>query len=173
MSTAKELGALAALRDCSSEDLSSFARAAPTVRFAPGNLIITQGDTATGALLLVSGRCRTEVQNGDRRLVLGRIAPGELVGEVGLYTSGLRRSASVIAEEEVIMLRLDTAILDDPRVRGVMQVLEQRALANLAERVRRNTASVRRWDEPTRADTSGSTSFVSGMMRALRRMMGA
>lgn len=170
MSTAQALGALSAFRACRPADLDAFVGVAPTVRFPRDTVVISQGDTARDAYLLVSGRCRAEIQGGDRRMLVGRIGPGEVIGELGLFTAEAFRSATVVAEEDVHALLLAHDILDNPRARAVISVIEQRALSTLAERVRHNTGSVRRCDE--QVDDDPSASFVSGMMGALRKLWG-
>ena len=133
-------------------------------------MLFTQGEKSVGALLVLQGRARAEVQSGERRLVLGRAGPGDLVGEVGLFTTGQLRSATVVVEEDLVALSLEPAVLDDPRARPVLDQLELRALATLAERVRRNTAGIRRCTESSPEQSSGS--FFQGMVAAMKKLVG-
>jgi len=166
-----ELAALLAFRDCPPELLKEFARAAPAVRLPAHALVFTQGAEASGALLIVSGWCRSEVQSGDRRIVLGRAGPGEMIGETGLYTEGMQRSATVVAEEELVAIKLERTILDDPRAAAALRIVELRALVTLSDRIRKNTASMTRYDEP--GPTDEPDSFMSGLLRTFRRLTGS
>ena len=170
MSTAQVLGALPAFKGCATSDLEAFVRLAPPVRFSPRSVLLEQGAAAKGAFLVLSGHCRAEVQAGDRHLVVGRINPGEVVGELGLFTDGVQRSATVVAEDEVQALLLTPALFDQPRVAPVVAIVERRALATLADRVRKNTGHVRRCDVAS-GDEASST-WLATVRTSLRKLVG-
>lgn len=170
MSTAQELSRLPAFRDCPPAQIQALVRLAPTTAFKPDTVLLTQGEVAQGALLILSGRCRAEVQSGERRMVLGRPGPGELIGELGLFCCGARRTATVIAEETVHALVLLPPLLEDRSIDGIMQIIERRALDSMAGRVRKGSATTLAFTEEE--DDDPSTSWVSSVMTSLRRLVG-
>ncbi len=105
---------------------------------------------------------------------LGKVGAGSLVGELGLYTLDLPRSASVIAEEEVVAIILEPTLLDDPRAQGALRCLERRAMTLLSQRVRRNTGHIRRLEalEARPQASSDPGSFIGGISRAFRKLLG-
>lgn len=73
------------------------------VRYAPGETIIREGDTADSLYLLAAGRvsiCLT-LKNGARRQRLSTISPGLAFGELALLDGG-SRSADVIADKPTL-----------------------------------------------------------------------
>lgn len=139
---------LPAFRGMARADLETFKIVAPPVSFRQGAVLLRQGEAAIGAFLVVSGRCRVEVVAEGRMAVVGYIGAGEVAGELGLFTKGARRSATVVAEQPVEALILMPSLLHEPVARPVMAALERRTLANMAERVRTSTATYRRLDVP-------------------------
>ena len=71
-----------------------------------GTVLIAQNEAPEDVFVLESGRLvvETEIANGTR-VRLGTIRPGVVVGEVAMYT-GVPRTADVIAETPVVLLRL-------------------------------------------------------------------
>jgi SulP family sulfate permease len=77
-----------------------------------GELLVRQGETSADVFLLDSGRLRVELETaGGERLRLRSIRPGTIVGEVTHYTES-PRTASVVAEVDCVVRRLDPAALD-------------------------------------------------------------
>lgn len=64
--------------------------------FAPGQLLMRQGDPSDRLFLLISGEVEVSEDQGARRRILHRLSAGQCVGELGLAT-GKPRSASVRA----------------------------------------------------------------------------
>lgn len=64
--------------------------------FAPGQLLMRQGDPSDRLFLLISGEVEVSEDQGARRRMLHRLSAGQCVGELGLAT-GKPRSASVRA----------------------------------------------------------------------------
>lgn len=165
----QQLASLPAFRNVPSTDLEILRVAAPPVSFAAGTVLFRRGDPAMGAFLLVSGRCRAEVASEGRATVLGHAGPGQVIGEAGLFRRDTHRSATVVAEEAVEALLLMPGLLDQPSAQPVMRVLERRALATLAERVRTSTATFQRLSpatEPDRDDPGNS------LLDRLRKLLG-
>ncbi|MEN9578666.1 MAG: hypothetical protein RJA70_1675 [Pseudomonadota bacterium] len=82
------------------------------LRFAPGEVIVREGDASDSAFVLKSGQCRVTRASGVDQQELRMIGPGEVFGEVGLVTGALR-SATVIAEEQVEVQVLSSRSLSE------------------------------------------------------------
>jgi CRP-like cAMP-binding protein len=85
--------------------------------FVQGEIMMKQGAIAHWLYIIISGIADVflELSDGERRKI-GSVQGGSLLGEMGLMT-GDPRSATVIAQSEVLAYRLDKAsfqkILDD------------------------------------------------------------
>ncbi len=75
------------------------------LRFAPGEYILHEGDEGDSLYILARGTVRVTLRNGASDRELAILHPGQFFGEMSLLT-GERRSASVIATEEVDCHRL-------------------------------------------------------------------
>jgi serine/threonine-protein kinase len=69
-------------------------------RFAPGEVIVREGEPSDSAYVLKSGQCRVVKTEGVHQQQLRVIGPGDVFGEVGLITGELR-SATIIAQTVV------------------------------------------------------------------------
>jgi serine/threonine-protein kinase len=74
----------------------------PTRRYAPGALIIAEGDEGDSAFVLLSGHCVVSKGFARRRRVIRRLRPGDVFGETALL-AGTRRTATVEAADEVLV----------------------------------------------------------------------
>ena len=71
--------------------------------FAPGDVIVREGDMSEVAYILQKGTCQAfHVTEGEKR-VLRRMGPGEVFGEASVFLGG-RRTASVEAIDTVTAL---------------------------------------------------------------------
>lgn len=115
--------------------------AAATVRtFAKGAIIVNEGDETDSLYILLSGRARVFVSDGQGREVqLHQIGPGEYFGEVTL--DGGPRSASVLALEECRCAVIRRADLDAFLAKNPEFALH--LVGKLASRVRALTENVR------------------------------
>jgi CRP-like cAMP-binding protein len=79
--------------------------------FRAGTSLMSREDLGTAMYAIVSGRVVVELHGGrhDRRVVT--LGPGEIVGEMALFT-GARRSATVTAETNVEALEIPKAALE-------------------------------------------------------------
>ena len=77
-----------------------------------GAWLFRQGDEGDALYLLARGLLQAwiETPDGGRRLI-AEIAPGEIVGEIGMLAGG-RRSASIRAVRDSLLLRMDAAAFD-------------------------------------------------------------
>jgi SulP family sulfate permease len=73
---------------------------------APGAKLIVQGTPSEDVLFIESGHASVEVASGGEPPVhIASVGPGDILGEIAFYL-GEERSASVIAEDEMIVWRL-------------------------------------------------------------------
>ncbi|HSK41936.1 MAG TPA: cyclic nucleotide-binding domain-containing protein [Arenibaculum sp.] len=79
--------------------------------FRAGTSLMSREDLGTAMYVLVSGQVAVELHGGrhDRHII--RLGPGEIVGEMALFT-GARRSATVTAETNVEALEIPKAALE-------------------------------------------------------------
>jgi SulP family sulfate permease len=77
-----------------------------------GTVLIRQDEPPDDVFVLESGRLSVEtVTTAGTRMRLATIRPGVVVGEVAMYT-GVPRTADVVAETPVVILRLTKASID-------------------------------------------------------------
>jgi CRP/FNR family cyclic AMP-dependent transcriptional regulator len=94
--------------------LKSLARAAKVRQFAPGELLVNEGDEAVAFFVLCQGQAEV-VKGLDQKgqLVLGNLTEGDFFGEMALL-DGFPRSASVRAVSEcecLVLARWDLLAL--------------------------------------------------------------
>jgi predicted acylesterase/phospholipase RssA len=99
------------------EDAESLQRQLQTVSIAGGEWLMHQGDAADALYFLVRGRLQVWIepdadQADNEPSLLGEIAPGESVGEIGLLTGG-KRTAGVRAIRDSMLVKLDRAVFED------------------------------------------------------------
>ncbi len=162
-----DLQRLPVFRDCQRPALESFRILAPPISFPAGTVLLRQGDPALGAFMLVSGRCRVDLESEGRRATIGHIGPGEIAGELGLFVRDARRSASVIAEDDIEAVVLTAQLFGEASIRDPMARLERRAMATLAERVRTSTGTWRRNGERLQAKSEEDDGGIFGRIRKL------
>jgi CRP-like cAMP-binding protein len=100
----------------------------------PGEEILVEGENDRSLCLVLEGTLIATL-SGTR---VGRIGAGETIGEMAMFGSLDRRSASVSSETEVRMLLLDDEGLRYMRLRDnpVVQRLESQAMRTIAQRIR-------------------------------------
>jgi CRP/FNR family cyclic AMP-dependent transcriptional regulator len=112
--------------------LKSLGRAAKVRRFAPGELLVEEGDEAVAFFVLCRGQAEVVKglgQEGER--VLGSLTEGDFFGEMALL-DGYPRSASVRAVDQcecLVLARWDLLALirTSPEVAlGILPVLSRR-----------------------------------------------
>lgn len=76
--------------------------------YARGDYIVTEGDSGTSICLMVSGSSAVLNEDEDgRELCVNILGPGTFFGEMGLYRTDWRRSASVRARCKCQVLELE------------------------------------------------------------------
>ena len=84
----------------------------PRKTFAPGEVIVKEGDKGDCAYMIVSGRCRAFRMAGAAEETLATMDPGDVFGEMALSLSE-PRAATVVAIDEVILTVLDQATMHE------------------------------------------------------------
>lgn len=81
----------------SPKDRSRILKYAKHRTYAPGDIVVREGDPALNLFLVASGHARVERQGAGP---IGRLQPGDFFGELGLIEEH-GRTATVIAEDEL------------------------------------------------------------------------
>jgi CRP/FNR family transcriptional regulator, cyclic AMP receptor protein len=90
----------------SDDDLADVQRLMTPLSFAPGEVIIREGEPGDDFFIVVAGRAKIAVRAGDgNELVVGEAGPGGFFGELSMLT-GEPRSARVQAVEAVQTMTL-------------------------------------------------------------------
>ena len=82
----------------------------PRRSFAPGALIIREGELGQEAYMIVSGTCRTQRARDGQQETLNTMTAGDVFGEMALLLAE-PRAASVLAVDQVTVLVLDEATM--------------------------------------------------------------
>jgi membrane protein len=107
-------------------------------RYAPGDILIREGDDSLDAFYLYSGLAiPTKVINGEQRL-LGELNAGELFGEMA-YLLKEKRTATVTAKSETLALVLPPTMLEE--LMSYSAPLSRRIIASLCQRLQRMNQS--------------------------------
>ena len=99
-------------------------------RYAPGDVVVREGDPARDMFLVRSGTLA--VQKGSRGVTLGTLGPGDCLGEMALIDTQ-PRSATVVVVETAELLMLAEA--DFRSLLAVDPAAYARAVENLARTV--------------------------------------
>jgi CRP/FNR family cyclic AMP-dependent transcriptional regulator len=89
------------------KELQSLSKSCQERKYAPGTVIIKQGDTGVGLYIISEGHVKiTRENNPDRvEVELDTAGPGDVLGEMALLDD-LPRSANVIATDNVTAILL-------------------------------------------------------------------
>jgi CRP-like cAMP-binding protein len=93
----------------SGEEIDQLARGAVTVRLRPEEVVFREGDEGDRCFVIQAGGVKVvrALPEGGR-VALARLGPGSVFGELGMF-EGERRSATVIALEETVVVGLGAA----------------------------------------------------------------
>lgn len=111
-----------------------------------GTLLMAEGDVDPTMICLLDGS--VEIRTGD--LTLATAGPGEMVGEMALFTSGIR-TAEVVAIEPVSFLILEKRGYETLRAEGnpVAAAVEREVVRTLVERLRETSSRISRMADGT------------------------
>jgi sulfate permease, SulP family len=99
-------------RKLGEEEAAAVLRHVQRLEVVPGDRVTTAGELARGLFFLEEGTLRVTIDSaGGEQTVLRRLAPGSLIGEVGLYRREAA-SATVTAETAGVIWLLDADDLD-------------------------------------------------------------
>lgn len=102
-------------------------------RYAAGETIIREGDSSQTAYFLYSGRVGLFKQSNGVQVRLGELGEGDLFGEMA-YLLGERRTATVVAQTDVVVLALPPETLEElmrysaPLSRRIITALSHRLM---------------------------------------------
>ena len=85
------------------DDLSAWLRGRwrlPSRTYAPGEVVVREGDQGDEAYVIVRGRCEATTVVRGRRRVLATMGPGDVFGEIAIF-GGNQRSSTVTALDEL------------------------------------------------------------------------
>ena len=123
------------LADLSTSQCRIFAQMASVQMVQAGQPLSRTGEAGREMYLVIDGLLEASVETPMGRVVLGRFARGDLLGEVGFYTA--RRSASLSVVESAHLLRLTQQTFErlDRRSPRIAAVLYRNLSRIMAERV--------------------------------------
>jgi CRP-like cAMP-binding protein len=96
-------------RDIDPSRLKLLAFTSERIHFREGQRFFSQGDGADAAYVILEGRAEVLVENPNGRVKVAELGRNALVGEMGIL-SDAPRSATVVASELVIALRIDKSV---------------------------------------------------------------
>jgi CRP-like cAMP-binding protein len=118
--------------------LKLIAYTAEMVQFAPGEVIVGQGDPADAVYIIVEGDAEVWLTNDEgRELQLNTMGPNTIFGETGVLSQG-RRTAAVRARSRVVTFKIAGKLFLD-LVRQSPEIGMQ-VMTVLAQRLERVTA---------------------------------
>lgn len=125
----ERLGQVQLFRHCSPKELAKLAAVTDEVALEEGRVLCRQGEVATACYVIVEGEA--DVQVGTE--VVGRVGPGESVGEMGLIDAR-PRSAGVVSRTPMRLF-----VIDSRRFEGVLTQapsIARNLLRDLSARIR-------------------------------------
>ena len=102
------LRAIRLFEGVSDEDLAWLERAVTPVEVAVGQRLLAEGEPGDELFLIVEGRLEATRHAGRDEVVVGTIAPGDVIGEMAVLDGGTR-TATVVATTPARLLRLSRA----------------------------------------------------------------
>jgi CRP-like cAMP-binding protein len=126
---AERLGQVRLFRHCSPKELAKLASVADEVELGEGRALCRQGEVARACYVVVEGVA--DVQVGTE--VVGRVGPGECVGEMGLIDAH-PRSATVIARTPMRLYEIEARRFDG--LIAKVPCIARNLLRDLSSRIR-------------------------------------
>ena len=108
--------------DAPSEALSQIAKFITPEVYAPGHVLVTQGEPGDTLYIVDEGQVDVLVStSGDKALEVGKLGPGDVLG-VAALAEGLPRTASCVAATRVLVQRMDRpgweSLVNEPYITG-------------------------------------------------------
>jgi CRP/FNR family cyclic AMP-dependent transcriptional regulator len=126
---AEQLGQVRLFRHCTPKELAKLAAVTDEVALEEGRVLCRQGEVATACYVIIEGEA--DVQVGTE--VVGKVGPGESVGEMGLLDAK-PRSAGVVSRTPMRLY-----VIDSRRFEGVITrapSIARNLLRDLSGRIR-------------------------------------
>ena len=114
----------------------------PRLTFAPGEVMVQEGDAADAAYIVLEGECQAERGEGVLRHELRRMGPGEMFGETAVLTRN-PRSATVTAVTRVTVAVVDSLYLQEEMEKSSFMALAIRTVAERFLDLNEETATFR------------------------------
>ncbi|MEM6861767.1 MAG: cyclic nucleotide-binding domain-containing protein [Myxococcota bacterium] len=107
--------------------------------FAKNTVLLREGDPPSGLYILLYGHMAVTTQQGSQKVRLATLGPGDMFGEMSLIANE-PTSASVTAEEEVLVIRLSRArfqevMMTHPHVLEVVAGISERRMEENEDRL--------------------------------------
>lgn len=107
---AERLAAVDIFAPLSGDETGMLAQAAVSHVFAPGEVVIREGDPGSSMFVVHHGRVRVQVNDNGRPRTVATLNEGDFFGEMALFT-GEPRTANVVALEETEVLEIGYAAM--------------------------------------------------------------
>jgi EAL domain-containing protein (putative c-di-GMP-specific phosphodiesterase class I) len=109
-----------------------------TQSFTKGSVIFKEGDSGDVGYIVESGKIEVSIMDRGRKIVLGRLGKGNLLGEMALIDDAPRTATAIALEDSVVTVigheqlheRLDKA---EPFIRMLVDVIMERYRSGLAK----------------------------------------
>jgi CRP-like cAMP-binding protein len=108
--------------------------------FAPGQVLVREGDVSGDLFLIDSGTVEIKTQSKGEKVALAELGPGDILGEVPAIT-GVRRTSTATAMEMVNAVILPADLIKeiadkDPEFKKtVLQLIEDRAVDTMSKTI--------------------------------------
>jgi CRP-like cAMP-binding protein len=108
--------------------------------FAPGQVLVREGDVSGDLFLIDSGTVEIKTQSKGEKVALAELGPGDILGEVPAIT-GVRRTSTATAMEMVNVVILPADLIKeiadtDPEFKKtVLQLIEDRAVDTMSKTI--------------------------------------
>ena len=100
----------------------------------PGETLLVEGESDDSLMVVLSGKLEVLVDD----IPIAMLGPGELVGDMALFSRDPRRTASVVTREPCSLVLIEKTGIDALRAHGnaLVPVLETQALRTIGKRLR-------------------------------------
>jgi CRP/FNR family transcriptional regulator, cyclic AMP receptor protein len=127
--------------------LKLIAYTAEVVEFAPGEMIVRQGDTADAVYIITEGEAEVFIQDVDgHEIRLTTMGQHSLFGDVAVISKG-RRTATIRARERVATFKISADVFLD-LIRQSPEISMQ-VMTSLARQIERSSALLRQHQSQT------------------------
>lgn len=115
----------------SDEEIEQLANASTSRVYAPGEMIVRQGQEGGSMFVIIDGSVKVQIPERDYQKTINNLHENDFFGEMSLLT-GEPRSANVIATVETEVLRIDKNALrpilenNPPLVQSISELIEER-----------------------------------------------